>query len=234
MTGPNDEESPPGAPVWLMTFADVTALMLTFFVMMFAMSNVETERWDAIISLLSTSERPSVKDDPVPTATRNIATVKLESALPLDYLDRILAEKLSRDAVLADARVHRLDGRVVVSLPGGTLFAEGSADIVPQAREALFRLSGVIATIGNRVVIEGHTDPNPQSDKAYESKWSLTLARAVAVANALREAGYAKPVTVLGLADGRFGDLDTRLPEDRRLQLARRVDIVIHPDGAIE
>ncbi|MGE4220256.1 MAG: flagellar motor protein MotB, partial [Alphaproteobacteria bacterium] len=166
MTGPEDEDGRAGTPPWLMTFADVTALMLTFFVMMFAMSNVESERWDAIISLLSTSERPSVKEEPVPTATRNIATVKLESALPLDYLDRILTEKLSRDAVLADARVHRLDGRVVLSLPGGTLFAEGHADIMSEAREALFRLSGVISTIGNRVVVEGHTDPDPQSDKA--------------------------------------------------------------------
>lgn len=234
MTAPNDRDDQPGAPPWLLTFADVTALMLTFFVMMFAMSNVESERWDAIISLISTAERPTTEQEPVPTATRNIATVKLESALPLDYLDRILVEKLSRDAVLANARVHRLDGRVVVSLPGGTLFAEGSADVMPEAREALFRLSGVIATIGNRVVVEGHTDPDPQSDRQYESKWGLTLARALGVANALREAGYAKPVTVLGLAEGRFGDLDARLPEDRRMQLARRVDIVIHPDSGGE
>ena len=75
---------------WLVTFADVMALMLAFFVMLFSMSNIQTETWDAIISQISSSETPKKEETPRPQATKNIATVKLTEALSLDYLANVL------------------------------------------------------------------------------------------------------------------------------------------------
>ena len=57
----------------------------------------------------------------------------------------------------------------------------------------------------------------------------MTLARAAAVANELRRTGYARQLPIYGLADTRFNDLDAQIPEKMRNELARRVDIVIHP-----
>ena len=41
--------------IWLVTFADVIALLLAFFVMLFSMSNIKTEPWNVIISQISSS-----------------------------------------------------------------------------------------------------------------------------------------------------------------------------------
>ena len=49
------------------------------------------------------------------------------------------------------------------------------------------------------------------------------------MANALTDNGYSGEFSVLGLADSRYRFLDKRLSEEKRYELARRVDIVIQP-----
>ena len=44
---------------WMITFADLTALMLTFFVLLFSMSKVETSTWEAIVDSLKHELNPS-------------------------------------------------------------------------------------------------------------------------------------------------------------------------------
>ncbi len=226
----DDLPEPRRHPIWLVTFADVTALLLAFFVMLFLMKNLQSEKWADIISQLSTSEKPTVKQIiPPPTAAKNIGKVEVREALPLNYLANVLEKNLVADEVLNTAAVHRLDGLVVVSLPSDTLFHPGQAKLTPGAREALFRIGGIVASLGNLVDVRGHTDPAPDSSGAFGSKWAISLARAAAVANELRRTGYRRPISIYGLADTRFVHLDSRLPRQARFRLARRVDIVIHP-----
>lgn len=222
-------ESSSAGSTWLVTFADVIALMLAFFVMLFSMSNIKTETWEVIISQISSSEKPKKEKVQRPQATKNIATVKLKEALSLTYLANVLEEHLSGDALLNAASVHRLDGLVVVSLPSDTMFPAGEAGLTEAAREALFRMGGIIATISNRIDVRGHTDPVAGSDGKYASKWTISLVRAAAVANELRRTGYTRQIPIYGLADTRFVHIDEQIPEEARNLLARRVDVVVHP-----
>lgn len=229
MTEEQEAIAGPAVNTWLVTFADVIALLLAFFVMMFSMSNIKTETWDVIVSQISSSETPTKKIEQRPQATKNVATVKLTKALPLDYLANVLEKHLSEDDLLNESYVHRLDGLVVVSLPSDSMFEAGDVSLTAGAREALFRMGGVISSIGNRIDVRGHTQPMARSENANTSKWSISLARAAAVANELRETGYGRQIPIYGLADTRFAHLDLQIPEAIRLQLARRVDVVIHP-----
>ncbi len=226
-----DQQSEPLQPrnIWLVTFADVIALLLAFFVMLFSMSNIKTETWNVIIPQISSSETPKKQEKLRPQATKNVATVKLNAALSLQYLANVLEEHLSGDPLLNEAAVHRLDGLVVVSLPSDAMFDVGSVALTDGARDALFRMGGIVATIGNRIDVRGHTDPARASDARFDSKWSVSLARAAAVANELRRTGYARQIPIYGLADTRFGHLDEQIPESARQVLSRRVDVVVHP-----
>ena len=217
-------------PPWLLTFADVTALLLAFFVMLFSMSDLQTERWATIASQVSTQETLAADQVvPIPQATETVGAVKVIEALPLEYLANVLQEKLSEDEILKRAVLHRLDRLVIVSLPSDALFPPGKAELTDQAHEALFRLGGVISTLGNKIDVHGHTDPDPTTDSDYDSKWAMSIARAITVAKKFRETGYVRKITMLGLADSRFTHLDPNLPEETRNRLARRVDVVVHP-----
>ena len=219
------------APIWLVSFGDVTALLLAFFVMLFSMSHIQSEKWDAVISLVSLSLDPSPKTQPAPVSPRNIATVSLLRALSPEYLEQILTENLSRDPILSRAHINLMDNRVVISLPSDSLFLPGNALISAEAEQPLFRLAGVLSQFGNQIIILGHTDPLPVSNQSYQSNWELSLARALSVADYLKESGYPGEFTVFGMANGQYRFLNPDLPEERRYELARRVDVVIYPDA---
>ena len=215
---------------WLITFTDLVSLMLTFFVMLFSMSNVQVDRWDDMIDALSRSLNPSKeKVETSVTAQYNISSVFRKRAINLDYLAAVLEETASRDAALAETRILRLDDRLVIALPGDLLFETGRAVLSEQARQALFNMGGVLSNIDNQMVVNGHSDPSPPEGEEYASNWELSVARAVAVANAMRRAGYTEDIIARGYAHGRYSDL-ADLDEEMRAVLARRVDIVVLPE----
>ena len=50
--GPETEDTPRArrpSKAWMIIFTDLVSLMLTFFVMLFAMSNVKVDKWDSMI-----------------------------------------------------------------------------------------------------------------------------------------------------------------------------------------
>ncbi len=228
-------EDIPKAPAqnkaWMITFTDLVSLMLTFFVMLFAMSNVKVDKWDSMIDALSHSLNASrTKAVAASSAEYNIATIVRKQAINLDYLAGVLEKTVAEDEVLAHSRIMRLEDRLVIALPGDLLFTPARADLSEKARAAVFILGGVLRNIGNQIGINGHTDPVLVTGGAYTSNLELSLARAAAVANALRRSGYAEDIVAYGFADSRFSQLPD-LPTDQRRALGRRVDIVVLPNA---
>ena len=50
-----EEMPPPGAPAWTATFGDLMNLLLCFFVLLFAMSTVDAQKFELIASSFSQS-----------------------------------------------------------------------------------------------------------------------------------------------------------------------------------
>lgn len=232
--GPEPEDTPEArgpSKAWMVTFTDLVSLMLTFFVMLFAMSNVKVDKWDSMIDALSQSLNVTrAKAVVASSAEYNVATIVRKQAINLDYLASVLEKTVAEDEVLAHSRIMRLEDRLVIALPGDLLFAPARADLSEKAREAVFNLGGVLRNIGNQIRVDGHTDPVLVTGGAYASNWELSLARAAAVANALRRSGYTEDIVAYGFADSRFSQLPD-LPTDQRHALGRRVDIVVLPNA---
>ena len=70
---------------WLVTFSDVIALLLAFFVMLFSMSEIKMEKWDQIISVQSSPEKLEEEVQPQLHAAKSVSKFKLKPALSLDY-----------------------------------------------------------------------------------------------------------------------------------------------------
>ncbi|MCG8508805.1 MAG: OmpA family protein [Rhodospirillales bacterium] len=222
-------DPPPPSRGWLVIFTDLVSLMLTFFVLLFSMSNLQIDRWEQMIDALSQTLNPSERKTTVAvTAQYNIATLFRKRAVNLDYLGSVLEDTVAEDPVLRRSQIVRLEDRLVIALPGDLLFAPGRAVLSERARRALFVVGGVLRNVGNQIGVNGHTDPTPPEGDAYRSNWELSLARAVAVSNTLKRVGYTEDIIAYGYADSRFGELPD-LPEEERLSLGRRVDIVIFP-----
>lgn len=215
-------------PQWLITFADLAAVLVAFFVLMFSMSEVDTDRWNGAVDSLDrqfdvTSETERAR----PTAEVNISQLLATDGLELGYLRRVLAGHIAEQPSLKGAQLRESEDSLVLSLPGSLVFESGGSAIGEDGRKSVAILAGVLGRIENDIEVVGHADPRLVGDGQYDTNWELSLARAASVARALNAAGISRPIRVVGVGASRFGDIDAKLPEDVRLALARRVDLVV-------
>lgn len=212
---------------WMITFSDLISLLLAFFVLLFSMYSVKFDRWQSTVESLSEALNPRRADAIAPfTSPFNIAKVSRKRVFDLDYLATLLQQSFNGDALLAESHIMRRPDRLIVALPGDLLFDPGRAVLTQGARDAIFNLGGILRSLGNQIGVNGHSDPAPVNNPEYASNWELSLARAAAVANALRRSGYEKEIVAYGFADSRYDELPP-MNVNRRHALARRVDIVI-------
>lgn len=222
-----------GSPMWMLTFTDLVCLMLTFFVMLFAMSVPDEDNWKKVTSALTLSDTPIDPEDvaPRPDADRNITVLDVPQAANLDYLIALLREKLNNAEEKPDLLFRRSADGLVISLPGDSLFDSGSAELSDKGRGVIQPLAQLLGGIDNQVRLFGHSDPTPLRAGPYPSNWELSLARAITVARFLRSGGYRQDMVIAGLGDSRYGELPSGLSESERYKMARRVDIIISPEA---
>lgn len=218
--------------MWLISFTDVMALMLTFFVLLFAMSNPKQEDWEKLTENIQQNfnrfygqDLNRGREDSI-----NISKINFSQALDLKYLQALIDNLIEQEPSLSVARIINNGDSLIISLPQDLLFLSGQAEVKSEANKALFTIAGSLRRIKNRVEIVGHTDPRPVSSAQYPSNWELSLARAAHVAAVLENVGYDKPITIRGQASGRFEDLPPTIPMSERLDISRRVDIVVMED----
>lgn len=225
-----EEETTSGEAAWMITFADLVSLMLTFFVMLFSMSSLQMDEWDAMTDTLTQTLNPGkLTTVAAATAEFNIGTIFRRQATDLDYLSAVLQRGVAEDPLLKTSKIMLLDDRLVVALPGDLLFPSGKAVMPDEARSALFTLGSLLRNVGNQIGVNGHTDPRPPSaEGGFDSNWELSVARASAVANALRQSGYTDDIIAFGYADSRYSQLP-KIDEEERAKLGRRVDVVVFP-----
>ncbi|NMD41748.1 MAG: OmpA family protein [Firmicutes bacterium] len=225
---PRREEN--SAP-WMLTYSDMVTLLLTFFILLFAMSVIDIERFkDTIISIQSSlfghtgiMESPreagspdGVGDAEIDARALDLGQSLLEKAREAEAL-RAKAELFLARAGLEGAVEIRIEERgVVMELPNQIFFERGSAELKPRAREFLKGLALFIREIKQRIIIEGHTCNLPINTARYPSNWELSAARSVGVTRYLVETqglapdrfmatGYGEyqPVADNGTAEGR-------------------------------
>jgi chemotaxis protein MotB len=212
---------------WLVTFTDLICLMLTFFVMLYSMSEPDPARYQKALGVVPGDSQGGMGAKQ-PSAAFTAESMDREKAADLGYLRRVFENLLPGNPALADLRMWREPGGLVLSLPGDLLFAPGQADLAGAGREAIFVMAGVAGNLGNALEVVGHADATP-SGSHWPSNWELSLARAQAVADALRAAGYLRPITTRGHGDARAAEVGVGADQNA---LARRVELVVRDHGA--
>lgn len=215
---------------WLVSLADLLALMLAFFVLLFSMTEVKVAAWKEVLETLGQKYDPTqIEVSDSPQAMKNMTQVKEIKAVDLAYLENIYHEKIASNEIFADVKVSRVGAKLVLSLPADNFFQPGSDKKVGSSSEALQLLANSLAHIRNRVEIYGHTDPEPISSQnvMFRSNWELSLARAIVIANEISVMGYQGSIRAYGFGSSRFDEISDQITLGRKYTHARRVDIII-------
>ncbi len=213
---------------WMLTFADLLSLLLTFFVLVFSMNTIQFDSWKAVVRTMSDEFNPN---RPQISVTEHETPPSLLQAKPrglnLAYLEAIIDRSFRQLPLFATGQVYRYEDTVVVSIPANAIFDRKEAVPHADAVKALQSLTGMLVQLRNKIKVTGHTDPAPVQNRLFRSNWELSLTRARVVAGIMADAGYLRAMTVQGYADSRMRELDGSLTQQRRYELADRIDIVI-------
>ena len=208
---------------WVVSYADLMTLLLALFATLYAASRVDAGKLEAAKAVTESAAAEAPEPDPVEpfVAPDNLAA-----------LQQRLQSELARDLELTRAELSRDVRGLIVSLPERATFGSASAEVTPEARDLLARLSLSLAPLPNMVRIEGHTDDRPIRTARFGSNWELSIARAAAVVQLLIEEEDFQPER---LSAAGYGEFHPRVPNDtpENRSRNRRIDVVI-ADSAVE
>jgi chemotaxis protein MotB len=233
---------------WLLTYADMITLLMALFMVLFAISSVNTSKFESLQKSLADAfsgrimggesikeTGGSVQSEQTAEATQQQTLTSMPSASPQaqaeqeDFrklkaqIDRMIEQEHLQQKVESVIERRGLAVRVMTD---GLLFDSGSADVKPAAVPMLEKLARVLATDHvHPVRVEGHTDNVPVSGR-YPSNWELSTARSSAVIRTFMAGS--------GIAGRRFeavgrAELDALAPNTTEAgrQKNRRVEIVL-------
>jgi chemotaxis protein MotB len=190
----NEEENQTAA--WMVTFSDLSTLLLTFFVLLLSMSSMNKLKMKSMFHNF--------------TASCGILAFKEygEIARPIESLIEELPETLKDALMVRKDQLRNKEVDITSNTPkdlfkGATgslvfqnveggfklvfgqelLFNSGSARIKEKARPVLARIARFMRMTNYRIYIDGFTDDIPIHTELYPSNKALSLARAFAVMN---------------------------------------------------
>lgn len=226
---------------WLLTYSDLITLLMIFFVVMYTMSTVDSQKYAQLASSLSGSFSGSayvIGDG----GTGNIDPG--DELYPTDPSGSTSNSQISPTAQKASQieqaiklylKTHNLESQVdmtieprglVISLKENAFFESGKADILPAYEKNILEISEMLAQLGNDIVVEGHTDNQPIHTSRFESNWELAAMRAINVINLLTTKGNLDPHKLSAVSYGEYRPTASNDTAAGRAK-NRRMDIVL-------
>lgn len=219
---------------WMLSYLDFITLLMIFFLMMFAISNVDIKKSAALANSLkvgfnsgngeniiaitdSSNEAPTVVDpiDSTSAEEEKLADVKKK-------IDELIDNSELKGSVSTSIQERGL----IISFNDSVFFNSGEASFKPDWQGKLISISKVLNEIDNYIHVEGHTDNVAINTNYFHSNWQLSSVRAANVVEFLIDQGKVNPGRLSSTGYGQYRPIKSNDTEEGRSS-NRRVDILI-------
>jgi chemotaxis protein MotB len=224
-----------GSPQWMVTYGDMTTLLLTFFILMFTTAEIDGAELRMILAafqgLGSLRGGNTLQVGKLAELGHTIMSLpSREAGKALDKARRTAISQFQPELKTKKVRIKEDERGLIISLAADSFFEAASAEInIEESRQVLQKVATLMSSpdlSGRKFRIEGHTDNIPTDPGGtWETNWELSADRAVNVLHYLVDFGVnERQCQVAGFADTvPLASNDTR--EGRAYN--RRVDIVL-------
>ncbi len=176
------EEKPEGAPEWMVSFADMITIMMSFFVIMFALAAAKNEGHAEAVRQ-SIHDRFSPYWSPLGAVQRGLFTEG--SPFRSRGTKGKTPESTPRAILYDDAAAGRMGGRANIptlgfraGLGGSVYFEEMSTELSANQRGNLKSIAERMVGKPQKIQIIGHASRRPlPADSPYHDQWDLAYAR---------------------------------------------------------
>jgi|GEM_PF-497228 len=214
------------APMWIVSFADLVTLMMSFFVVLYAMeldgNKGKKDEFSAAVKIMAGVQPDPASLDPVDQIVNN-------------YLGRPRPPQLDRNKGNADKTAKGIEGNnpeVTTIRPGKEmttggkiLFEAGQAGLSDEAKVVVEKIAGLVRGHNNVLMIKGHISSDELVLRPDDPQgMGLSTRRAMMVADELVKHGIDRRV-LRPVACGPFEPIKVGVYDAQGLQQNRRVEV---------
>ena len=234
---------------WLVSYADFITLLFAFFVVMFASSQTDKTKRQAISDSVEKALKGKSFDSVVTAILGGAVDVKGQGSAQMKGPGGVKKElktvEVKRDGQIAEllpslkilnqelgseVRAGKLKismgaRGLIISFTQAALFPSGEDEIAKDFYPTIQKIANAIGQLPNPVRLEGHTDSVPIHNSRFKSNWDLSAARSIALLELFVSSGLpAERLSIAGYADtAPVDNNDTEAGRKRN----RRVDMVV-------
>lgn len=220
--------------MWMVTFGDLMALLLCFFVLLLSFSETDRAKYKDVAGSLEKAfgvqrETPAWdspkgqsmiarnfdKEFKIITRDKEIVSKKLEQELQEKFHSKVSGIKVEIEGQ-----------KVTIRLMGETTFQSGKAQIREQMIPFLKKVGDFLKIAEGDIIVAGHTDNMPVKGAPYYNNLRLSLARSASVAEFFITARYTPPEKIVTMGFGEYRPTDTNETKTGRGK-NRRVEIIL-------
>lgn len=239
---------------WLLTYADLMNLLLIFFIILYAMSQVDQSKAEELAKSMNEAFgfNNNASKELFPQGSGSSSIIDLGNGnlkptpTPLfpssgnqpggngNTEDQEMADlKNEIDGLIKDKNLAGLisaniqERGVRISIMAQYLFASGSASLEQSVTSQVIEIGNMLKEFpDNYIRVEGHTDNVPINTAKFPSNWELSSARATNVLRTLVQKCSIDPKHISAVGYGEFQPI---VPNDSDVNKAknRRIDIIV-------
>lgn len=233
---------------WKDTYGDLVTLLLCFFVLLYSMSSVSSEKWEAFVKALSnpgadTSQIVMVpSDEPgdhlVGGDGGDSPVIDPVDEFPVNFdqllqsLEKFVEENNMQDVVELDGE----QGVVYIRFQNSLFFRPNEAVLLPDSYPSLEFLGECLKRVEDQIwmiSISGHTAHVPGTGSGGVNEWLLSSERAGRVAIYLEDHAGLDPMLLRAIGFGRNYPIESNDTDAGRARNRRVEMVIISNDSAI-
>lgn len=226
---------------WMLSYLDFITLLMIFFLMMYAMSNIDSKKYKALANSLKVGFNSGNGENIIATSDSSNENTTIiepidETSISLSAEEKKLVDiKKKVDELLKNSDLKEnvstsiQEKGLVISFNDSVFFNSGEASIKNNWQSKLILISKILNEIDNYIRVEGNTDNIPINNSSFHSNWQLSSTRASNVVEFLISQGNINPNRLSAIGYGEYRPIKNNNTEEDR-SLNRRVDIVILND----
>lgn len=223
------EQADAGVPQWIVTYGDLMSLLLCFFILLAAFSELKQER--QYLDVLQ-----SIKDafgfeggvGPVPSDSNaeNSPLIRMNEPAFLGQLKQKVDESTIRNMVGRETKVTTIHEGTKFTVGGAVAFDAGSILLKPDAEDDLRKVAQIIRGRNNRILVRGHAYGRDDDASGGTDLYLLSYRRAAAVGAFLIDECGIDPAVLSYEARGPSEPARTRAYTAQEQAANRRVEII--------
>lgn len=222
---------------WLLPYSDMLTLLLALFIVMFAMSKVDKEKFinlskqfNAIFQggtglMESGGGTSKLSNENGASQKVQLTNVVVEQD-KMSSVKKKLQKEIEGTGYKGRIAVELNSEGLMITIQDSVIFNSGVATIMDKFDPLLLKIADMIRNLDNDIRISGHTDNIPIQNYYFHSNWDLSFARAENVMTFLVNQGSMVPNRFSIQAYGEYSPKYTNATEQGRAK-NRRVEILI-------